>query len=53
MGFSGMRAVILIAVLVGLVLAVTKLHLPGWLLPVGLVGTGMVLKSSEQKASGK
>jgi hypothetical protein len=53
MGFSGMRAVIMIVVLVGLMIAISKFDLPGWILPVGLVGTGVLLKSSEQKASGK
>ena len=38
MGFSGSRAVLMVAVLVVLVLAVTKFGLPGWLLPVGLTG---------------
>jgi hypothetical protein len=45
MGFSGARAVIMLVVLVALVLAVTKLDLPGWILPVGLIGTGILLKS--------
>ena len=45
MGFSGVRALIMIVVLVALVLAVTKLGLPGWLLPVGLIVTGVLLKS--------
>jgi len=51
MGFSGMRAVILIAVLIGLVLAVTKLGLPGWILPVGLIFTAGLLRAAEKKAS--
>jgi len=51
MGFSGIRAVILIAVLIGLVLAVTKLGLPGWILPVGLVLTAGLLRAAEKKAS--
>lgn len=45
MGFSGARAVIMIVVLVALILAVTKLDLPGWILPVGLIVTGIVLRS--------
>jgi hypothetical protein len=45
MGFSGVRALIMVGVLVALVLAVTKLGLPGWLLPVGLIVTGILLKS--------
>ena len=51
MGFSGLRALILIAVLVGLVLAVSKFDLPGWIVPIGLIGTAIVLKGAEQKAS--
>lgn len=45
MGFSGARAVIMIVVLVALILAVTKLDLPGWILPVGVLATGIVLRS--------
>jgi len=44
MGFSGVRAVIMIAILVGLVLAVTKLDWPGWILPVGLIVSGVLVK---------
>jgi hypothetical protein len=51
MGFSGVRALILIAVLVVLIVAVTKFDLPGWLLPVGLVGTAALLKNKEKAAS--
>jgi hypothetical protein len=50
-GFSGIRAVILIVVFVVLLLGVTKLDLPGWLLPVGLLLTAGVLKGAEKKAS--
>jgi hypothetical protein len=52
MGFSGIRAVILVVVLIVLVLGVTKLGLPGWLLPVGLLLTAGALKGAEKKASG-
>jgi hypothetical protein len=52
MGFSGSRAVIMVAVLIVLVLAVTKFGLPGWLLPVGLIATGTLLKGAEKSASG-
>ena len=45
MGFSGIRALIMVVVFIALLLAVTKLGLPGWLLPVGLIVTGIVLKS--------
>jgi hypothetical protein len=51
MGFSGIRAVILIAVLVGLMLAVTKLDLPGWIVPVGLIGSAAGLRVWEKRAS--
>ena len=51
MGFSGFRALIMIAVLIGLVVAVTKFDLPGWLLPVGLLATGALLKNAEKAAS--
>jgi hypothetical protein len=51
MGFSGIRAVILVVVLIVLVLGATKLGLPGWLLPVGLLLTAGALKGAEKKAS--
>ena len=51
MSFSGMRAVILVGVLVLLGVAVFKFDLPGWLLPVGLIATGVILKGAEQRAS--
>ena len=50
MGFSGIRAVILIAVLIGLVMAVSRFDLPGWLVPLGLVMTAGMLKGAEKKA---
>jgi hypothetical protein len=51
MSFSGLRAIILLAVLISLVLAVSRLGLPGWIVPVGLLVTGVVLKKSEKAAS--
>ena len=45
MGFSGVRAVIMIAILIALILAVTKLDMPGWILPVGLITSGILVKS--------
>lgn len=51
MGFSGIRAGIMVVVLVVLAIAVTRFDLPGWLLPAGLIATGIILKSSEQRAS--
>jgi hypothetical protein len=53
MGFSGIRAVILIAVLIVLVLAVTNFDMPGWILPVGLLVAAGALKGSEKKAEKK
>jgi hypothetical protein len=38
-------------VLVGLVLAVTQLGLPGWIVPVGLIGSAAGLKAWEKRAS--
>jgi hypothetical protein len=51
MGFSGTRALIMVGVLVALGIAVFKFDLPGWILPVGLILTGAVLKGAEQQAS--
>jgi hypothetical protein len=51
MSFSGLRAVVLVAVLFGLVVAVKKFDLPGWLVPVGLLATGVVLKNTEKAVS--
>ena len=51
MGFSGMRAVIMVAMLIALAIGVFKFDLPGWILPVGLLATGVVLKGSEERAS--
>jgi hypothetical protein len=45
MGFSGVRALIMVVILIALVLAVTKLGLPGWVLPVGLIVSGILVKS--------
>jgi hypothetical protein len=44
MGFSGVRAIVMIGILIALVLAVTKLGLPGWMLPVGLIVSGILVK---------
>ena len=51
MSFSGMKAVVLIGVLFALVVAVHKFGLPGWLVPVGLLLTGAILRGSEKKSS--
>jgi hypothetical protein len=48
MGFSGTRAAVLVGVLVVLGVAVFKFGLPGWLLPLGLIATGVVLKGAER-----
>jgi hypothetical protein len=44
MGFSGARAVMMIVALIVLVVAVTKLDLPGWIIPVGLIVAGVVVR---------
>jgi hypothetical protein len=41
----------MVAVLLVLVVAVTKFDLPGWLLPIGLIVTALALKNSEQQTS--
>ena len=51
MGFSGVRALIMIGMLIALGIGVFKFGLPGWILPVGLLATGVVLKGSEEHAS--
>jgi hypothetical protein len=51
MGFSGVRAIIMVAILIVLIVAVTKFDLPGWLLPVGLLASGALLKNAEKAAS--
>jgi hypothetical protein len=51
MGFSGIRALILIVVLVGLVFAVSRLDMPGWIVPVGLIGSALALRAWEKRAS--
>lgn len=45
MGFSGIRAVIMLVILVALVLAVTKLDMPGWIVPVGFIVSGILVRS--------
>ena len=44
MGFSGARAVLMIVALVVLVVLVTKFDLPGWIIPVGLILAGVLVK---------
>jgi len=53
MGFSGIRAVILLVVLVVLVLVlgVSRLDLPGWIVPVGLLGSAALLRAWEKRVS--
>jgi hypothetical protein len=50
-GFSGIRAIIMVAVLIVLLLGVIRFDLPGWLLPVGLIAAGVVVKAWEKRAS--
>jgi hypothetical protein len=51
MGFSGLRAIVMIVVLVGLVLGVTRFDLPGWSVPVGLIVAALLLKGWEKRAT--
>lgn len=51
MSFGGVRAIVLGAVFVVLLLAVTKFDLPGWILPVGLIAAGVLLKGERKSAS--
>jgi len=51
MGFSGVRAIIMIAVLVALVIGMSQFHLPGWIIPVGLLVTGAALKGRQKTVS--
>ena len=51
MGFSGVRALIMIVVLVALVIGMTRFDLPGWIIPVGLIAAGVALRSREKRAS--
>src|SRR6516225_7213829 len=51
MGFSGIRAVILVVVFVVLLLGITRFDLPGWILPVGSIAAGVALKAWEKSAS--
>ena len=51
MGFSGLRAIIMVIVLIVLFVAVSQLDLPGWIIPVGLIGAGVLLKGWEKRAS--
>ncbi|HXU89439.1 MAG TPA: hypothetical protein VFQ62_11355 [Methylomirabilota bacterium] len=44
MGFSGIRAVVMIVALVLLVVVVSKFDLPGWIIPVGLIVAGVVVR---------
>jgi hypothetical protein len=50
-GFSGLRAVILVFVLVALVIGVGQLDLPGWVVAVGLLACGALLRAWEKRAS--
>lgn len=50
MGFSGIRSIMMIVALVVLVVAVTKFDLPGWVIPVGLIVAGVVVRAKEKRA---
>jgi hypothetical protein len=45
MGFSGVRAVMMLVALVVLVVVVTTFDLPGWIIPVGLVVAGVLVRT--------
>ena len=51
MGFSGVRALTMIVLLVALGAGVFKFGLPGWILPVGLLVGGTLLKGWETKST--
>jgi hypothetical protein len=51
MGFSGIRAVLMIALLFVLVIGVTRFDLPGWIVPVGFITGGVLLKGWEKKST--
>jgi hypothetical protein len=51
MGFSGIRAVILVLVLVALIIGVSRLDLPGWIVPLGLIGSAALLRAWGKRAS--
>ena len=51
MGFSGARAVVLLAILGALIVAVTKFGLPGWIVPVGMLVSAAALRNKENAAS--
>jgi hypothetical protein len=51
MGFSGIRAIVMVVVLVVLLIGVTTFDLPGWTLPLGLIAAGVVVKGWEKRAS--
>jgi hypothetical protein len=51
MGFSGVRALILVGILIGLIVMVTKFNFPGWFVAVGIVLAGALLKGWEKKSS--
>ena len=50
MGFSGIRAVILIVVLFGSLWLVNRFDLPGWIVPVSLMVVAALLKGWEKQA---
>lgn len=47
----GIRAVILLVVLVVLVLGVSRFDLHGWTVPVGLLGSAALLRAWEKRVS--
>jgi hypothetical protein len=53
MGFSGSRALILIAVFVVLFAGIKYLHFPTWSAAAGIVVAGMLLRGAESRSDGK
>ena len=51
MGFSGIRALIMVAVIVLLLIGMSRFNMPGWLVPVGILAAGTLLKAREKKVS--
>lgn len=47
MGFSGVQALTMFGILVGLVALVGTFDLPGWIVPLGLVASGSVVNGEE------
>jgi len=51
MGFSGIRAIVMVLVLVALVVGMNRFALPGWIIPAGLIAAALLMKAWEKRAS--